>query len=941
MAFTMREVNVRARSQLVAVLAVLVLVLVLASVAHAQFGVTSFDGSLSSPQAGAHADFSASFSLATDALGNPEGQLRDATVTLPAGMVGDPLAIERCSTEVLQKWECSTNSQVGVISLSMTGCRGVSSSLLEPVEAGATTITVPNARAFCSEESNDTITIGEGANAETAVIWSPMTTDTIRLSAPLQHAHAAGEPVSHVAVPSSGSLPLFNVEPSAGDVATFAASVLLADLVVHVKVGDDGRLVAKIDEASTVLPVVGTTMTLWGVPAASSHEPLRCSEIAATDCGLRAPEPAAFMTSPTYCSGAPPELSVSVTSWQGQSASSTAVMPAMTGCSALTLAPSLSVAATTRRRDSPTSYEVDLHVPQSTGPYALAAPALEDMTVTLPKGTSLSPALASGLQTCEPAELARGDCPDASKVGVAEVVSPLLAEPLVGALYMGTPTPSARFPVFMRLVAGSTALDLVGQIELNEQTERLTTVFEDLPPLALEDLKLRFFTGALVNPSTCGPATSNALITSAAGQTVDLSSTFEVSEGSEGGACSAPAPFSPIFTAGTTNPLAGASSPFTLTVGRSEGQQLLSSFTVRLPPGLVGRVKEVTPCPEPAAASGDCPQSSSIGTATIDAGAGPVPLALSGPVYLTGPYAGAPFGLDVVVQAGAGPFDLGSAVMRSRILVDPSDLALTIVSNQLPVALGGISLQLRSVSMELGRPGFMVNAASCAPQTITATIGSGEGAQAQVSTPYRATDCAALRLATQVRASTQGSDREEGGGASLSVVLTSPASTHDTISSLVTDLPRQLRPRLKTLKGACTTTELSACPAGSIIGQAVVSSPALLAPLSGSVYLVARPGGALPTLAMDLRGGEIEVDLQGTLSVSAHDVVAVAFRDLPDVPISAFELTLPRGPHAILGAVTQPCGKHFTLNYALADQSGSKLTGKTPIVVSGCARHAR
>ena len=53
----------------------------------------------------------------------------------------------------------------------------------------------------------------------------------------------------------------------------------------------------------------------------------------------------------------------------------------------------------------------------------------------------------------------------------------------------------------------------------------------------------------------------------------------------------------------------------------------------------------------------------------------------SGPVYLTGPYNGSPYGLSIAVPAIAGPFDLGTVLTRASIGVDPHT-ARVIVSEQ-------------------------------------------------------------------------------------------------------------------------------------------------------------------------------------------------------------------------------------------------------------------
>jgi hypothetical protein len=915
-----------------------------ATAAEAQFGVASLTGAFASTQAGAHSDFSTSFTLRTDALGNPEGQLKTASFALPVGTSGNAQAVERCTVELLQQADCARTSQVGELSFSVVRCPGAIAQLQAPTEMGARQLEVSNARAFCAEEGSNRITIGTGSAAETVTIASIVNETTLELAAPMERAHQAGEDVTHVADDDSETFPLYNVQPSAGHLATFAGVLAapFAEVFIEVSAGADGRLTASIAEASTLLEIVSSTVTLWGIPAAVSHDAQRCNEL--SECGASDAEPAAFMTNPTSCSESPEE-EVIATSWQGQSAASIARLPSPTGCEQLNMSPSLAVAPSTTRQDSPAGYEVVLHVPQNENPYELATPALERVSVTLPQGTALSPGLANGLQACEPAELSENRCPQASQIGTAEVVTPLLPEPLKGALYIGTPTLTERYRVFLRVNAGNTVITLQGDVEANEETGQVSTAFQDLPELPFAILRLNFFggaTAALANPDACGPATSSGSTVSYAGQSASLSSTFEIDEAAEGGTCQSPLPFTPSFMAGTTDPLAGHTSSFTLAVSRADGQQNLSSFSAHLPPGLIGLVGSVPLCREPAAGEGGCPQASEVGTATVTAGAGPLPLVVSGPVYLTGPYAGAPLGLDIAIKASAGPLELGTALVRSRILLNPSSMALTIASDTLPQTLGGIPLRVRAVDLNLDRSGFIVNPTSCSHQMLSATISSSQGDAVALSTPFDVVGCAGLVFKPRLVASTHAMASQQGDGASLDIEVSSPAREGASIRSVMTQMPAQLRPRLTTIQHACVAARLSSltsCPAESQVGYATVTSPATHSPLAGPIYLVSHGGTALPSLVMPLQSEGIDVNLEGTLNVSPKDVISATFNDLPDVPVSSFDLQLPRGPYSLLGAIANLCGKRLGLAYSLADQIGTKIKGVVRVAVSGCPRN--
>ena len=113
-------------------------------------------------------------------------------------------------------------------------------------------------------------------------------------------------------------------------------------------------------------------------------------------------------------------------------------------------------------------------------------------------------------------------------------------------------------------------------------------------------------------------------------------------------------------------------------------------------------------------------------------------------MYLTGPYGGAPLGLSIVVPAIAGPFDLGTVVVRAAVHVDRTTTRLRVISDPLPSIIKGIPLRIKTVEVNLDREGFMLDGTSCAPSSVTAQITSTAGATSDVSSRYQVADCARL-----------------------------------------------------------------------------------------------------------------------------------------------------------------------------------------------------
>jgi len=859
--------------------------------AEGSFGVTSFSLSYGSTQAGAHADLTTGFKLDTNPSGEPYGQLKDAQVDLPSGFVGNPLSVPRCTASEFELFACQPAAQIGVLRIQ-----------------------------FYVE-------------------------------------NAPPEPVS---------LPVYNLTPIGNHLATFAASFLFVKIAMSVDMSQDGRyrIEVSLRDLTTLLPIAGSSITIWAVPASPTHDRERSRTQTGgpqpiygppNESGEREvigyePTPAGvsatpLLTNSTDCSSSSPTGTLSVDSWQapGLYVSMTATVPPPTGCTQLRIAPSIAVTPDTSQRDTPAGYDINMSYPLDEAPYDLATPALRNAVFTLPSGTSFSPGMTIGLVACSDGQFAANECPNASKVGSAIVTSPLLPDQLTGTINIGTPTPSARYRVFVSASADNVAFHLSGVAHLDPLTGQVTVTFDEAPQLPFDALHLQLFGGAgaaFANPLACGPATTTAQLLSYGGQTASTTSTFTVDADGHGGTCSQITPFSPGFSAGTISPVAGAASPLELSVSRGDGQQNLSALTVQLPPGLLAMLSQVPLCEEPLS----CSQASRIGSITLGAGAGSEPLELSGGVYLTGPYEGAPFGLSIVIPAIAGPFDLGTITVRAQIVIDPGDLHLTIASDPLPQIIAGIPIRLRTIDLSIDRTGFIVTPTSCPPRAIDGTLTSAQGTSVPVSTPFQILGCPWLPFAPKLAAFTRARARRRGNGASLTIQVSAPAGAFADIASVAVTLPDTLRPRLATTQQACLARTLpsdpSSCPDASRVGTATVRTPALTSKLAGSVYLVYRGGDALPELDMVLQGGGVAVRLDGTLGVSKKGATSAAFRALPDVPISSFELQLPEGGHSLLGATANVCAKAGDVRYTIVAQNGDRARGAERIAVTGCPKGA-
>jgi hypothetical protein len=781
-------------------------------------------------------------------------------------------------------------------------------------------------------------------------------------------------------------VPVYAMVPPPGRPAEFGFDVGGFGIVAHIegrlRTGGDYGLSADVLHILAKLPVLGVRTTLWGNPSDPSHDVERgyCDttpgrfqivEEGGVCPTVRTGIP--LLTMPSACSG-PLAVGISADSWQEpgvfardtfQTHDGGGNPVGVSGCSAQDFSPSLTVKPEPQvGAEAPTGLSVDLRLPQEQGVAGLAESDLKEAVVTLPAGMTVSPSAANGLGACTPAEIGlttpeAPSCPDSSKLGTVRILTPLLAAPLQGSVYLAQQgnlagngsNPFGSLLALYLVAEGSGArVKIPGEVTLDPVSGQITARFgEDpatsastgepqfLPQLPFSELQMTFSGGPrapLATPAACGAfQTTSSLAPWSGNAPATPADSFAISSGCGGS-------FAPALAAGTTNNRAGAFSPLSVTLSRSDGEQRLGGVQLTTPPGLLGVVANVPRCPEPEASQGTCGAQSQIGASTVASGPGEDPLWVrGGRVYLTGPYRGAPFGLSIVVPAVAGPFNLGNVVVRAAISIDPHTAQITITTDPLPTILQGVPLDVRVVNVTVDRPGFIFNPSSCSPMSIGGTIVAVGGASATVTNRFQAADCPSLPFAPTLSALTL-ARTTKAGGAYLHVRVTSGPGQAN-IARVKVDLPKQLPSRLTTLHNACRDTvfdaDPAACPAASIVGSARAVTPLLASALTGPAYLVSHAAAAFPDLVFVLQGEGITLDLVGNTEIS-HGITSETFAAVPDAPISSFDATFPQGPDSILAAYGSLCAKPLTMPTAITAQNGALVRPASRVSVSGCAK---
>jgi len=781
-----------------------------------------------------------------------------------------------------------------------------------------------------------------------------------------------------------GVVPVYNMVPPPGAPAAFGFfySALTVVIVARVRPSDNGIDLVALSAPSSIA-VSGVDVSLWGVPADSPHDYERhlclSSRYMGNLAGNRCPSGAQrepFLRMPTSCPGKPLPWSVEVNTYihPDRLLRAETTTPAVEGCEKVPFDPSLSLAPTgSAGPTTPTGLNVDLSLPQESGPDGIAEADLRRAKVTLPAGMTINPSSAHGLEVCGDGDLRLGlegaaTCPDASKLGTVELETPLLDHPLSGSVYLrpqasGDPASGDLYRLAIEIRSDDDGIDikLPGSVQADPDTGRLTTVFDDLPQLPFSSLHLHLKAGSrapLVTPANCGDQTTEAEFVGWNDKVAKRTSSFTVS--GDAASCGA-AGFQPTLTAGSESPLARAYAPFDLQVERSDRDQEFSRLDLKMPPGLLASLRGVSYCPAAALAgataksggaeqaSPSCPAASRVGRVLTGAGVGPSPFYVSGTAYLAGPYRGAPLSVAAVIPAVAGPFDLGTVVVRSALEVDPVDAGVEAISDPLPRIIGGTPLRIRDVRILLDRPDFTVNPTDCShKQTAGKIFGvaplgrpPADGIAAPVTHGFGVTNCAALAFQPQLSLRLTGKTRR-GGHPALRATLTMPRRPGANIARASVALPHSEFLAQAHIRTICTRVQYAAgagggeqCPKGSVYGHARAYSPLLDQPLDGLVYLRSS-NHPLPDLVASL-GGQIHIDLEGVIDTS-NGGIRTTFGHVPDAPVSKFVLTMPGGARSLLENSSDICrGKHRAA-VRMGGQNG-KVHRSSPLLRVRCGKN--
>jgi hypothetical protein len=812
------------------------------------------------------------------------------------------------------------------------------------------------------------------------------------------------------------AVPVFNLAAGPGEPARFGFMVLGDPVVIDFSVDPDQgyRLIAKVSNITQLPQFLASTLTIWGTPGDPRHDgsrgwgcvnaavPLPCEPAVDLQGTAQLRQSVSCKAAQIFGLEAEPwNMSVGT-----QTDSASFAGEPLLGCNRAPFNPGIAATPTSKLASNPSGFDFEVDMPNSglDNPEGIAEAQPKKVEVTLPEGMTVNPSEGEGLVGCSPADLARetsdsqsgAGCPNTSRIGDVKVTTPLLKEEATGALYIATPHDNPfdsllGLYLVARIPERGIIIKLAGKVEPDPNTGQLTTTFDDLPQLPFSSFKLHFREGGrapLATPPTCGTYTAEARFVPwsaqdpdnpAPNEVVRRNASFTIERGVDGGACppKATPPFHPDLLAGTVNNAAGSFSDFNLRLTRNDGEQEFTHFSIKLPPGITGKLAGVPYCPESGIAqarsrtgihggqeeldSPSCPPASQIGRTLVGAGVGSILTYVPGKIYLAGPYNGAPLSMVAITSGVVGPFDIGTVVIRQAFRIDPETGEVFVdatSSDPIPHIIQGIPVHARDIRAYVDRPNFTLNPTNCKRTSTASTVlGSGldfaspaDDNPITVTSPFQAADCAALPFKPKLALKLKGGTRR-GSHPAFTATLKGQGIGAAGIARAQVTLPRSEFIENAHFKTICTRVQFKAgnrpgegCPAGSIYGKAKATTPILSEPLSGPVFLRSSEH-QLPDLVIALHSPTgIDITLVGRVD-SVDGQLRSTFESVPDAPVSSFTLQMQGGKKGLFVNSTNLCKTTHKAVSEFDGQNGKQLDSKPVVKATACkgkaAKHKR
>src|SRR4051794_35583610 len=391
---------------------------------------------------------------------------------------------------------------------------------------------------------------------------------------------------------------------------------------------------------------------------------------------------------------------------------------------------------------------------------------------------------------------------------------------------------------------------------------------------------------------------------------------------------------------------AGGHSNFHLHMDFSGGD--VKDLTIGLPPGMIGNPNATPLCTVAQLNADACPASTVVGsvtaTATITVVVLPVgPVTVNGTLYNLTPQPGEPARFGIVLRPLSLPAPLPpvlpNIILQSGVQLRP-DFGLNTIINNIPNSTSGLPTTINSQDITLfgTAPGtgkaFMRNPTSCGTNTTNFSAVPYSGASDTATADFVTDNCSALDFSPAFTAEV-GGPGQNGPDRVPTTAMTSINQDLDEAGlqkAQVAVPSNDLVANANLLGSTCLPADFQAgaCPANSVVGSALASSPLLSLPLSGNVMLVSN-GGPIPDIGLDL-SGQLHLLLTGSLTLSE----VVTFDGLPDIPISDFRLTFTPSP-GLLQANRDLCAPPAPVFHAdFTGYNGASTSVDAPATVDGC-----